>query len=49
MKTEIKKREEPESTVLLLQDHVKKFEKQVSVLKCKNEDLEQLVGGCIYE
>ena len=41
IKTEIKKREELESTVSLLQEHVKNFQKQVCILECKNEELEQ--------
>ena len=41
IKTEIKKREGLESTVSLLQEDVKNFQKQVSVLECKNEELEQ--------
>ena len=41
IKTEIKKREELESTVSLLQEHVKNFQKQVSVLESKNEEPEQ--------
>ena len=41
IKTETKKREELESTVSLLQDHVKNFQKQVSGLECKNEELGQ--------
>ena len=40
IKTETKKREELESTVSLLQEHVKNFQKQVSILECKNEELE---------
>ena len=40
-KTEIKKREELESTASLLQEHVKNFQKQVSILECKNDGLEQ--------
>ena len=44
IKTEIKKREELESTVSLLQEHVKSFQKQVSILKCKNKELEQYSG-----
>ena len=41
IKIEIKKREDPVSTVSLLQEHVKNFQRQVSVLGCKNEELEQ--------
>ena len=41
IKTETKKREELESTVSLLQEHVKNFQKQVSGLEYKNEKLEQ--------
>ena len=41
IKTQIKKREELESTVSLLQEHVKNFQKQVSGFECKNEELEQ--------
>ena len=41
IKTETKKREELESTVSLLQEHVKNFQKRVSGLECKNEELEQ--------
>ena len=41
IKTEIKKREELESTVSLLQEHVENFQKQVSVLECKNGELGQ--------
>ena len=41
IKTETKKREEQESTVSLLQEHVKNFQKQVSGLECINEELEQ--------
>ena len=41
IKSEIKKREELESTVSLLQEHAKNFQKQVSVLEYKNEELEQ--------
>ena len=41
IKTEIKKREELGSTVSLLQEHVKNLQKRVSVLECKNEELEQ--------
>ena len=33
-KSEIKNREELESTVYLLQEHVKNFQKQVSILEC---------------
>ena len=40
IKTEIKKREELESTVSLLQEHVKNFQTQVTVL-------EVLVGGAV--
>ena len=48
IKTEIKKREELGSTVSLLQEHVKNLQKRVSVLECKNEELEQYtVGGCV--
>ena len=39
IKTETKKREELESTVSLLQEHVKNFQKQVSILECKNKKL----------
>ena len=46
IKTEIKKREELESTVSLLQEHVKNFQKQVSILECKNEELEQYGRRC---
>ena len=47
IKTEIKKREELESTVFLLQEHVKNFQKQVlCILKCKNEELEQYGRRC---
>ena len=41
IKTGIEKREELESKVSLLQEHVKIFQKQVNILECKNEDLEQ--------
>ena len=41
IKTEIKIREELESTVSLMQEHVKNFQKQVSVLECENKELEQ--------
>ena len=41
IKTKIKKCEELESTAFLLQEYVKSFQKQVSVLECKNEELEQ--------
>ena len=44
IKTEIKKREELESTVSLLQEHVKSFQKQVSILECKNKELELYSG-----
>ena len=40
IKTETKKREGLESTVSQLQEDVKNFQKQVSVLECKNEELE---------
>ena len=43
IKTEIKKREELESTVYLLQEHVKK---QMSILGYKNEELEQYSRRC---
>ena len=46
IKTEIKKREELESTVSLLQEHVKNFQKHVSILKRKNEELEQYGRRC---
>ena len=46
IKTEIKKREELESTVSLLQEHVKNFQKQVCILECKNEELEQHGRRC---
>ena len=46
IKTEIKKREELESTVSLLQEHVKNFQKQVSILECKNEELDQYGRRC---
>ena len=46
LKLEIKKREELESTVSLLEEHVKNFQKQVSILECKNEELEQYGGRC---
>ena len=46
VKTEIKKREELESTVSLLQEHVKNFQKQVCILECKNEELEQYSRRC---
>ena len=46
IKTEIKKREELESTVSLLQEHVKNFQKQVSILECKYEELEQYGRRC---
>ena len=45
-KTEAKKREELESTVSLLQEHVKNFQKQVCILECKNEKLEQYGRRC---
>ena len=41
IKTKIKKCEELESTAFLLQEYVKSFQKHVSVLECKNEELEQ--------
>ena len=41
IKTETKKREELESTVSLLQEHMKNFQKQVSGLECKTEELDQ--------
>ena len=44
IKTEIKKCKELESTVSLLQEHVKNFQKQVSVLKCKKS---RTVGSCV--
>ena len=46
IKTEIKKREELESTVPLLQEHVKNFQKHVSILKRKNEELDQYGRRC---
>ena len=46
IKTEIKKREELESTVSLLQEHVKNFQKQVCILECKNEELQQYGRRC---
>ena len=46
IKTEIKKHEELESTVSLLQEHVKNFQKQVSTLECKNAELEQYGRRC---
>ena len=46
VKTEIKKREELESTVSLLQEHVQNFQKQVCILECKNEELEQYGRRC---
>ena len=46
IKTEIKKREELKSTVSLLQEHVKNFQKQVCILECKNEELGQYGRGC---
>ena len=46
IKTEIQKREELESTVSLLQEHVKNFQKQVSILECKKEELEQYGRRC---
>ena len=44
IKTEIKKRKELESTVSLLHEHVKSLQKQVSILECKNKELEQYSG-----
>ena len=38
---EIRKREELESTVAVLQQHVKNFQKQIMVLQSENEELEQ--------
>ena len=38
---EIWKREELESTVAVLQQHVKNFQKQMTVLQSENEELEQ--------
>ena len=46
IKTEIKKREELESTVSLLQEHVKNFQEQVCLLECNNEELEQYGSKC---
>ena len=46
IKTQIKKREKLESAASLLQEHVKNFQKQVSVLECKNEELEQHGRRC---
>ena len=46
IKTEIKKREELESTVSLLQEHVKNFQKQVCILECKIEELEHYGRRC---
>ena len=40
-KTVFKKLEELKSTVSLLQEHAKNFQKQVSILECKIEELEQ--------
>ena len=37
---EIRKREEQESTVAALQQHVKNFQKLMTVLQSKNEELE---------
>ena len=47
IKTETKKREELESTVSLLQEHMKNFQKQVRGLECKNEELISTIGGCV--
>ena len=41
IKTETKKLEELESTVSLLQEHVKNFQEQVSDLECKNEQYDR--------
>ena len=38
---EIKKREELKSTVAVLQQHVRNFQKQMTVLQSENEELEQ--------
>ena len=46
IKTEIKKCEELESRASLLQEHVKNFQKQVSILECKYEELEQYGRRC---
>ena len=46
IKTEIKKREELQSTVSLLQEQVKSFQKQLSVLECKNKELQQYSSFC---
>ena len=46
IKTEIKKREELESVVFLLQEHVNNFQKQVCILEYKNEELEQYGRKC---
>ena len=46
IKTEIKKREELELPISLLQEHVKNFQKQVSILECKNEELDQYCRRC---
>ena len=47
IKTEIKKREELQSTVSLLQEQVKSFQKQLSVLEWKNKELQQYSSFCL--
>ena len=46
IKTETKKREELEPIVSLLQEPVKNFQKQVSILECKNEEPKQYGRMC---
>ena len=41
IEAEIRKREELESTVAVLQQHVKNFQKQMAVLQSENKELEQ--------
>ena len=41
LEKEIKKREELESTVCMLQEHVKNYQKQVNELKASQNELEQ--------
>ena len=48
IKTKIKKREKLESTVPLLQEHMKNFQKQVCILECKNKELEQYGRRCCF-
>ena len=41
LEKEIKKREELESTVCMLQEHVKNYQEQVNELKANQDELEQ--------